>query len=142
LTSALETKIKRNIQTGYQNQLSYKHQDGSYSAFGKKDPIGSTWLTAYTLKTFIDATKNGFFIDPNVIETGFAYLSSVQDAQGSFQEKGNVIHKGKRYKLYLLSNKKIKSHFVLHHRYAGWCWKWTCTHSICCNSTCGTPIAE
>lgn len=28
---------------GYQRQLLYKHDDGSYSAFGKADNQGNTW---------------------------------------------------------------------------------------------------
>lgn len=28
---------------GYQRQLLYKHDDGSYSAFGKRDEEGNTW---------------------------------------------------------------------------------------------------
>lgn len=29
--------------TGYQRQLTYKRQDGSYSAFGERDSSGSMW---------------------------------------------------------------------------------------------------
>lgn len=28
---------------GYQRELNYKHNDGSYSAFGKSDESGNTW---------------------------------------------------------------------------------------------------
>ena len=28
---------------GYQRELTYKHDDGSYSAFGKNDDSGNTW---------------------------------------------------------------------------------------------------
>ena len=28
---------------GYQNELTFKHSDGSYSAFGEKDDSGNTW---------------------------------------------------------------------------------------------------
>lgn len=28
---------------GYQRELTYKHDDGSYSAFGKRDESGNTW---------------------------------------------------------------------------------------------------
>lgn len=31
------------VVTGYQRQLLYKHDDGSYSAFGKGDEQGNTW---------------------------------------------------------------------------------------------------
>lgn len=29
--------------TGYQRQLTYRHPDGSYSAFGERDASGSMW---------------------------------------------------------------------------------------------------
>lgn len=28
---------------GYQRELTYKHNDGSYSAFGQSDESGNTW---------------------------------------------------------------------------------------------------
>ena len=28
---------------GYQRELTYRHDDGSYSAFGKSDASGNTW---------------------------------------------------------------------------------------------------
>ena len=37
---------------GYQRELNYKHDDGSFSAFGPRDGAGSTWLTAFVLKVF------------------------------------------------------------------------------------------
>jgi hypothetical protein len=32
------------METGYQQELTYRHPDGSFSAFGTNDPSGSTWL--------------------------------------------------------------------------------------------------
>ena len=37
-------KAVTNLEVGYQRQLNFKHDDGSFSAFGKKDKSGSTWL--------------------------------------------------------------------------------------------------
>ena len=31
------------VLAGYQNELTYKHKDGSYSAFGERDGSGNTW---------------------------------------------------------------------------------------------------
>jgi len=31
------------ILVGYQRELTYKHNDGAYSAFGSRDSSGSTW---------------------------------------------------------------------------------------------------
>jgi CD109 antigen len=44
LTQAIEDKALRYMETGYQQELTYRHQDGSFSAFGNSDPSGSTWL--------------------------------------------------------------------------------------------------
>jgi len=39
-------KAKKFLEIGYQRELTYKHDDGSYSAFGKSDPAGSTWKSS------------------------------------------------------------------------------------------------
>lgn len=44
LSPAIESKALRYLETGYQQELTYRHADGSFSAFGKSDPSGSTWL--------------------------------------------------------------------------------------------------
>ena len=51
--------------TGYQRELNYRHDDGSYSAFGKRDKEGSTWLTAFVTKSFAQA-RRFIYIDPEV----------------------------------------------------------------------------
>lgn len=38
-----EGAVRSACPTGYQRQLTYKHQDGSYSAFGERDASGSMW---------------------------------------------------------------------------------------------------
>ena len=37
------------------NELRYQRSDGSYSAFGDRDKSGSTWLTAFVLKSYAQA---------------------------------------------------------------------------------------
>jgi len=37
------------METGYQQELTYRHPDGSFSAFGSSDPSGSTWLVQLLL---------------------------------------------------------------------------------------------
>jgi len=44
LSQAVEGKALRYMETGYQQELTYRHSDGSFSAFGSNDPSGSTWL--------------------------------------------------------------------------------------------------
>jgi len=42
---------------GYQRELTYQRNDGSFSAFGKRDPSGSMWLTAFVAKSFQKARQ-------------------------------------------------------------------------------------
>jgi CD109 antigen len=53
----LESKAIGFMELGYQKQLRFKRYDGSFSAFGKWDQSGSTWLTAFVVKSFYQAKK-------------------------------------------------------------------------------------
>jgi CD109 antigen len=92
LNPELEAKTKKYMESGYQRELSYKHDDGSYSAFGKNDKKGSTWLTAFVAKSFNQAQKY-ILIDKNTIKQALEFLASVQSTDGSFPEVGTVFHK-------------------------------------------------
>ncbi|CRL02685.1 CLUMA_CG015756, isoform A [Clunio marinus] len=91
LTPEIEEKAKRYMESGYQRELTYKHDDGSYSAFGKSDPIGSTWLTAFVARSFNKASKY-INVDENIIKHALDFLSSAQ-SNGRFLELGHVSHK-------------------------------------------------
>lgn len=92
LTSDIEKKAKKYTEKGYQRQLTYRHDDGSFSAFGKSDKSGSTWLTAFVTKSFIQA-RPYISIDENIIDGALQWLSSIQKSDGSFPEIGVVSHK-------------------------------------------------
>ncbi|KAL7026587.1 hypothetical protein ACKWTF_005088 [Chironomus riparius] len=92
LTPQTEIKLKNYMEEGYQRELTYKHYDGSFSAFGNNDPSGSTWLTAFVARSFNQASKY-ISIDQNVIAQALTYLQNVQNADGSFTEYGLVHHK-------------------------------------------------
>ncbi|KAL1457793.1 hypothetical protein WDU94_007987, partial [Cyamophila willieti] len=91
LTDAIESKASRYLETGYQQELTYRRPDGSFSAFGTTDANGSTWLTAFVAKSFRQA---GSFttIDETVILEALAWLASNQAFNGSFPEVGKVSH--------------------------------------------------
>lgn len=91
LTPEIATKAKKYMETGYQRELTYKHGDGSYSAFGKHDRNGSTWLTAFVAKSFHQASKH-IQIENDHIKQALKFLSLTQDQDGSFKENGIVIH--------------------------------------------------
>ncbi|KAF7233934.1 hypothetical protein EG68_12344 [Paragonimus skrjabini miyazakii] len=96
-TEKLIRDARTYIETGYHGQSKYRHEDGSYSAFGKSDGEGSTWLTAFVLRVFSKAYK----VDSSVriewttlFNETVAYLTQRQDSLGAgcFIEKGRVIH--------------------------------------------------
>uniref|UniRef100_A0AAX7U1A9 Alpha-2-macroglobulin n=1 Tax=Astatotilapia calliptera TaxID=8154 RepID=A0AAX7U1A9_ASTCA len=91
LTSTIEEKATSYLITGYQNQLTYKHTDGSYSAFGTGE--GSTWLTAFVVKCFARAEKF-IHIDPRNIEESNTWLENQQRENGCFKMSGRLIHIG------------------------------------------------
>jgi len=93
LTDKIRQKAITYLESGYQRQLHYQRIDGSYSAFGEKDKEGSTWLTAFVLKSFVQAKKY-IDIDDKVIEKAVNYLKAMgSKTNGSFTEKGTVFSK-------------------------------------------------
>ncbi|XP_040171462.1 CD109 antigen-like isoform X9 [Anopheles arabiensis] len=92
LTANIEAKAKKFMEAGYQRELSYKHRDGSFSAFGENDKSGSTWLTAFVARSFKQAA-NHITIDEGVIDKSLEWLSDHQAPNGSFPEVGVVSHK-------------------------------------------------
>lgn len=92
LSGEIERLAKEYIEKGYQRQLAYKHDDGSFSAFGMEDKNGSTWLTAFVAKSFQEASEY-VDIDESVISAAFVWLTRVQAGDGSFPEVGRTVHK-------------------------------------------------
>ncbi|XP_037921191.1 CD109 antigen-like isoform X10 [Hermetia illucens] len=90
LTPEIADKARKFMEIGYQRELTYKHDDGSYSAFGKSDKSGSTWLTAYVARSFRQAA-NYIAIDENIIKSALEFLAKHQAENGSFPEVGRVI---------------------------------------------------
>ncbi|XP_078509048.1 alpha-2-macroglobulin-like protein 1 [Lissotriton helveticus] len=88
-----ETKAKANefMISGYQQELNYKHPDGSYSAFGSRDASGNTWLTAFVVKCF-HAAKAHIPIDEKHINEGVRWLKKIQKPNGSFSNEGKLLH--------------------------------------------------
>ncbi|KAG3279981.1 C3 and PZP like, alpha-2-macroglobulin domain containing 8, partial [Ictidomys tridecemlineatus] len=77
---------------GYQRQLTYRHQDGSYSAFGERDTSGSMWLTAFVLKSFAQA-RSFIFIDPQELAAAKGWIIQQQGADGAFPVVGRILNK-------------------------------------------------
>lgn len=92
LTSKIEEKAKKFMESGYQRELTYRHDDGSFSAFGNSDPKGSTWLTAFVARSFKQAASH-ISVEEAIIDKALEWLSDQQASNGSFPEVGKVSHK-------------------------------------------------
>ncbi|XP_030384731.1 C3 and PZP-like alpha-2-macroglobulin domain-containing protein 8 isoform X2 [Scaptodrosophila lebanonensis] len=99
---SLVEKAKKFLEIGYQRELTYKHDDGSYSAFGKSDPAGSTWLTAYVMRSFHQASRYTD-IDPKVLSAGLDFLAAKQKESGQFPELGKLFDSAHQNELGLTS---------------------------------------
>ncbi len=91
LKPEIQAKAEMLLVTGYQRELTYRHTDGSFSAFGNQDESGSLWLTAFVLKTFAQA-KGLTFIDDAVLSGAAEWIVDKQQADGSFESVGFVHH--------------------------------------------------
>jgi CD109 antigen len=91
LKAEIMAKAEKLMITGYQRELTYRRTDGSFSAFGMNDESGSLWLTAFVLKVLAQA--NGLvYIDDSVLTGATNWITSHQNADGSFDAVGFVHH--------------------------------------------------
>ncbi|XP_026146326.1 CD109 antigen [Carassius auratus] len=86
-----KNKAMSYMMEAYERELSYQRLDGSFSAFGESDDSGSTWLSAFVLRCFLQA-QDFMSIDPMVMQRTAYWLLAHQNADGSFDEPGRVIH--------------------------------------------------
>ncbi|KAM6290379.1 alpha-2-macroglobulin-like protein 1 [Porphyrio hochstetteri] len=94
-TKQLNQEIKKRalkfLRTGYQRQLLYKHRDGSYSAFGKGDKKGNTWLTAFVVRSFGQASSY-IYINKNHVHSALLWLQRHQLPSGCFRSVGKLFN--------------------------------------------------
>ncbi|GIY49716.1 murinoglobulin-1 [Caerostris extrusa] len=93
LTDSIKSNAIRNLNKGYQRELTFRHSDGSFSAFGEVDRQGSMFLTAFVLRSFYEA-KRYITIDDNVLNEMQKWIVSRQQADGCFPNVGEIIDKG------------------------------------------------
>lgn len=87
----VQAKAEFFITTGYQRELTFQRNDGSFSAFGQQDESGSLWLTAFVLNTFSSA-REVRTIDETVLSSAANWILSHQKTDGSWDPVGFVIH--------------------------------------------------
>jgi CD109 antigen len=91
LKAEIMAKAEKLMITGYQRELTYRHSDGSFSAFGENDEEGSLFLTAFVLKCFAQA-EDLIYIDDSILDEAEDWIISHQNADGSFDTVGFVCH--------------------------------------------------
>ncbi|KAI2656160.1 Alpha-2-macroglobulin-like protein 1 [Labeo rohita] len=91
LTPEIKKRAITFLESGYQRELTYKHDDGSYSAFGRTGPSGNTWLTAFVMKSFGGAKKY-IFIDQANIDQAKDWLKQHQQENGCFASVGTLFN--------------------------------------------------
>ncbi|XP_071955990.1 pregnancy zone protein-like [Antedon mediterranea] len=86
-------RVVFNIESGYQRELNYRRRGGSYSAFGESDEEGSTWLTAFVLRTFAESAQF-IRIDSELMEESLRWLELSRNiTTGCMISRGRVLHK-------------------------------------------------
>ncbi|KAE8748691.1 Thioester-containing protein [Frankliniella occidentalis] len=93
-TALVESQARSFSEIGYQKEMTYRHKDGSFSAFGESDKSGSTWLTAFVAKSFEMARSADLVqVEPRVVDEALTWLAKQQAENGSFPEVGTVSHR-------------------------------------------------
>ncbi|XP_037812878.1 CD109 antigen-like, partial [Lucilia sericata] len=88
----LVESLRSSIEVAYQQQLSFRHENGGYSVFGMDtDEEPNTWLTAYVVRYFIKASQF-ISIETRVIESALEYLSGQQKSNGEFPYTGYLLN--------------------------------------------------
>ncbi|KAK3608171.1 hypothetical protein CHS0354_034128 [Potamilus streckersoni] len=93
LTDALRKKAISNLEKGYQQQMNFVLDDGSFSAFGKSDKKGSTWLSGFIFKSFQQAMQHISVDYDDVQYKLWHFLWSKQGHDGCFREDGKILTK-------------------------------------------------
>ncbi|XP_034611566.1 alpha-2-macroglobulin-like protein 1 isoform X5 [Trachemys scripta elegans] len=91
LSPEIRDKAQGFLRRGYQRELLYKHNDGSYSASRKRDATGNTWLTAFVLKSFGQA-RDYISIDEKHLEDALRWLQRRQRKTGCFRSVGKLLN--------------------------------------------------
>ncbi|XP_075699321.1 alpha-2-macroglobulin-like protein 1 [Rhinoderma darwinii] len=90
LSEEVKKKGIEYILHGYQRELNYRREDGSFSAFGERDEVGNTWLSAFVMKSF-HAASHYIFLDKKYIQDITKWLKANQLPNGGFQNRGKIL---------------------------------------------------
>ena len=87
LNPEIRAKAEYFITTGYQRELTYRRQDGSFACYGDRSRSGSLWLTAFVLGTFSGA-RDIMTVDETVLDDSARWIEQYQLPDGSWKHIG------------------------------------------------------
>jgi len=88
--SGLIDKAKEYMEIGYRRQQNYHHPNGAYSIWGDKgDKDGSSWLTAFVVKSFSEASQY-IEVSDSLVQGSVDWLLDNQLENGCFAKRGYV----------------------------------------------------
>ncbi|XP_059165523.1 alpha-1-macroglobulin-like isoform X2 [Physella acuta] len=91
ITDEIKQKAVKFMEIGYQRELTFRHNDGSYSAFGpNENNKGSIWLTAFVVKSYAQAQPY-IYIDQKDLTLSMRFLHRNQMETGCYRETGKVL---------------------------------------------------
>jgi len=86
----LERKAIQFMEIGYNRQQKYNHPNGAYSIWGDKGAKdGSTWLTAFVVKSFSEASQY-IDVETRLVQKSVNWLMKGQMDNGCFRKRGYV----------------------------------------------------
>jgi len=86
----LENKAKEFMEVGYNRQQKYHHANGAYSIWGDKgEKDGSSWLTAFVVKSFSEASQH-IEVSNSLVQGSVDWLINSQLENGCFRKRGYV----------------------------------------------------
>jgi CD109 antigen len=87
----LVSSAKQNIIYMFERELRFSRKDGSFNIDNDSNDSGSTWLTAFILKSFVQAKQYlPDDIDDSVINKAAEFLRAQQKDDGGFEEKSPI----------------------------------------------------
>ncbi|XP_042903034.1 alpha-1-macroglobulin isoform X1 [Parasteatoda tepidariorum] len=90
LTEDIKNRATNNLNTAYQREMKYRHDDGSFSTFGDADEEGSMFLTAFVLRSFYEA-QDYILIEDSILRQMQDWIVSKQLDNGCFPNTGQII---------------------------------------------------
>ncbi|XP_018426801.1 PREDICTED: alpha-2-macroglobulin-like [Nanorana parkeri] len=89
MTEDIKQLVVKYITQGYQRQLDFCREDGSFSAFGDSDEDGNAWLTAFVMMS-LHAASHCIYVDKKYIEETGKWLMENQLPSGCFRNRGKL----------------------------------------------------